>query len=152
MLCISLWQPWASLWASRLKLHETRDWPVPARFSGKPVLGATIAIHAAQRLIKGGDLDPACAAICTEAWGAGWEKILPRGAIVGSGRLVACWKTEARRRDVADDELALGNWSDGRYAWQLADAKPLMRPVPWRGQQGWFEIPDEQLAAFAARA
>ena len=148
MLCISLWQPWASLWvcSPREKIHETRDWAVPAKACGRPVLGATIAVHAAKRLVKGNDLNPVCANICEDAFGCHWERTLPRGAVVGTGRLVACWKTEARRGGVDDSELALGDWSDGRYAWQLADVAPLVRAVPWRGLQGWFEFPEERLA------
>jgi len=146
MLCISLWQPWASLWACGAKIHETRAWPVPAKIDGRALLGATIAIHAAKR-VERAEAGARLAEICRARWGAGWERILPRGAVVGTGRLTACWRTGERYRSIGADEEALGNWSPGRYAWQLADAKPLLRPVPWRGQQGWFEVSDDALTA-----
>ena len=39
-------------------------------------------------------------------------------------------------------ERAFGDYAPGRYAWVLADVLPLPRPVPWRGEQGLFEVPD----------
>lgn len=146
MLCISLWQPWASLWVARRKIHETRHWAPPVTIKGMPVLGATIGVHAAKRLIARDDLDPLCARICDDEFGLHWERTLPRGLVIGAGRLVACWQTAARRRQVTQEEQALGDWSDGRYAWQLIDTVQFARPIPWRGQQAVFDVPDEAIA------
>lgn len=46
---------------------------------------------------------------------------------------------------VSEKEIALGDWTPGRYAWELANVKPLPRPIPVKGKQGlWnFEIPKE---------
>src|SRR6185436_9203151 len=41
--CISLWQPWGSLWCSDAKEHETRHWPTSHR--------GWLAVHAAKRKI-----------------------------------------------------------------------------------------------------
>ena len=46
---------------------------------------------------------------------------------------------------ITEKEIALGDWTPGRYAWELANVKPLPRPIPVKGKQGlWnFEIPKE---------
>lgn len=33
----------------------------------------------------------------------------------------------------------------GRFAWRMADPKPLLTPIPFRGQQGFFDVPNEGL-------
>src|SRR6266851_1649200 len=45
---ISLWQPWASLWCSRRKVHETRHWRCRHR--------GWLLVHAAKRFEKDFDL------------------------------------------------------------------------------------------------
>lgn len=46
---------------------------------------------------------------------------------------------------VSEKEIALGDWTPGRYAWELANVKALAEPIPVKGKQGlWnFEIPKE---------
>lgn len=51
MNAISLWQPWASLCAIGAKPFETRDYPPPPNWIGKP-----IAIHAAKKVAPGAGL------------------------------------------------------------------------------------------------
>ena len=45
-------------------------------------------------------------------------------------------------------EMALGDWTPGRYAWELRNIKLLPEPIPAKGQQGlWnWEPPEEVLA------
>jgi len=33
----------------------------------------------------------------------------------------------------------------GMSQWILSDPRPFRQPIPWRGQQGLFEVPDEEL-------
>ena len=42
-------------------------------------------------------------------------------------------------------EIALGDWTPGRYAWKLANVKILQSPIPVKGKQGlWnFEMPGD---------
>ena len=44
--------------------------------------------------------------------------------------------------------MALGDWTPGRYAWELRNIKLLPEPIPAKGQQGlWnWEPPEEVLA------
>lgn len=40
------------------------------------------------------------------------------------------------------DQLPLGDWQPGRWAWRLANPEPLPSPVPCKGKQGVFWIED----------
>ena len=42
-------------------------------------------------------------------------------------------------------ERAFGN-DPGRFGWILEDVRPLAKPVPFRGAQGFFNVPDSLLA------
>jgi activating signal cointegrator 1 len=130
---ISLWQPWASLWASGRKVHETRHWSTDYR--------GPLAIHAAQRLEEVSmELDE----IMLAQFGAMWRRELPRGAIVGTCNLVACVATGTNFPASLDDEAA-GDWSDGRFAWRGDGFRLLARPIEWKGRQGFFSVPDSIL-------
>jgi len=131
---ISLWQPWASLWASGRKVHETRHWATDYR--------GPLAIHAAQRFVR--DIGPDLAEILDDQFGPHWGRDLLRGAIVGTCDLVACVPTATHFPASIDDEAA-GDWSDGRFAWRAANFRLLARPIEWKGRQGFFSIPDSIL-------
>jgi hypothetical protein len=70
----------------------------------------------------------------------------PLGAIIATCRLVACEHTDAvLARGISSMEEAFGNYGPGRYAWRLEDIEPLPEPVPYRGAQGFFDVPDDVL-------
>jgi hypothetical protein len=143
MKCISLWQPWASaLFLSRngraLKPDETRCWPTA--FRGR------LAIHAAQRRTKAGvDYDPELDRILFELIHRRTAD-LPHGQLIGSLELVRCQKTINIHRH--EEQLLWGDYrergDDGklRYAWTFTDPEPLPCPIPWKGSQGFFDVPD----------
>jgi|HubBroStandDraft_4_1064222.scaffolds.fasta_scaffold00027_25 hypothetical protein len=137
MKAISLWQPWASLWLSDAKVHETRHWPTSHR--------GWLAVHAAKRRIddfSGDRLDE----ICDGIWGNHWGLELPRGAIIGAVKIVACKPTVHELFGCTaanDDDRECGDFSEGRYAWERSDFHLLTEPIPYRGQQGMFAIPDD---------
>lgn len=136
---ISLWQPWASLIFTGDKLHETRAYPPPAKH-----LGQRIAIHAAKRLPAG--ITVGLHLLCEHQWGAAsaWRDDVPRGAILGTAVLVEAIRTDHRQPGPCD--LVAGDWSNGRWAWQLGDVRKLDVPLPWAGKQGWFAVPEESIA------
>lgn len=139
---ISLWQPWASLWCSPRKIHETRHWPTSHR--------GWLLVHAAQRFEK--DHGPDFANILRAEFGSNWFRDLPRGALIGMVNLVACQRTEdiyPRGVDSGDD-FQCGNFDEGRYGWRRDEFKRFANPIPYRGQQGMFEVPDAVLQAGAA--
>lgn len=60
---------------------------------------------------------------------------LPRGAVVGVGVLRRCYRITAANAPEGD-ELALGNYDLGRFAWLFEQLRPLDRPVPAKGALG----------------
>ena len=38
--------------------------------------------------------------------------------------------------------LAMGHYAPGRYAWTILDPVLFAEPIPYRGQQGFFKVPD----------
>ena len=133
MKAISLWQPWASLWLSDAKVHETRHWPTSHR--------GWLAVHAAKRQIddlSGDRLDE----ICDGLWGHHWGLELPRGALIGAIKLISCLpmnKTQA----AGNDDIECGDWSPERFAWKRDDKFiKFDEPIPYRGAQGIFNVPD----------
>lgn len=131
MRAITLYQPWASLIADGRKTFETRSWDT--RYRGP------IAIHAGQRV------DAEYAVAC------GYKpEGLPRGAIVAVARLVGIITTEQAQRTFDDtmpfararEEFSHGDYSLGRFAWELADVRAI--PALWiPGRQGLWDVPPD---------
>jgi hypothetical protein len=40
-------------------------------------------------------------------------------------------------------EIALGDYSEGRYAWAIRNVRRLRNPVPCKGAQGLWTVPAE---------
>src|SRR6266404_4850893 len=104
MRAISLWQPWASLWCSTAKVHETRHWPTSHR--------GWLVVHAAKRRIddfSGDRLDD----ICDGEFGPHWGMELPRGALIGLVNVIACKRTEELvfNTDDEKDDYECGDFS-----------------------------------------
>lgn len=132
MKMLSVWQPWASFLALGLKVHETRSWMTHYR--------GPLVIHAAGRW--------------SEAQAAEWRRIRgeepfpPLGAIVAVGRLVICKPTvvvarpHCRLITTHEDslDLDLGDWTVGRWAWEIREIVALTHPLPFRGQQGLADL------------
>jgi activating signal cointegrator 1 len=144
MRAISLWQPWASLVALDAKRIETRHWPVPTT-----LVGQRIAIHAAKT--------KAHLHICDEPPFDLYipkASLLPLGAIVATATLAQCTAiTEDLAGRIAagrPHEYAFGLYIPGRFAWVLRDVEPLPAAVPFRGAQGFFNVPDHFLPGRAA--
>src|SRR5690606_28659 len=73
---------------------------------------------------------------------------LPLGCVVGVGRLVDAHRVEDIRGSLSKQELAFGNYSDGRFAWEFREMQRLEQPVPAIGSQRiWtWRVPDETAA------
>jgi activating signal cointegrator 1 len=152
MLCLSLWQPWASLLAHGIKKIETRSWQPRVR------LPFTLAVHAAKKWTQ------ALADLCnTEPFASALRTIGPpddlwRGCVVGVVRVVNVCDTvglafsHGSYPSAADDtERAFGDYSPGRFGWVCDTFRPLKTPIPCRGMQGMFALPDEVLSAVNAQ-
>lgn len=148
MRAISLWQPFASsALIPALKPHETRHWAAPAS-----VIGQRIAIHASGRSIAKEIVTAEACDVLAEAFGEDWRTTLPRGAVVGSVIIADCRPMDcmvAPAEPLHQNDYLLGVWGPGRFAWRLADPWILAKPIPWKGKQGWFNVPDDVMARAA---
>ena len=115
MKAITICQPYAGLIAQGVKRVENRTWPTTYR--------GAILIHAGK----------------SRAW------LMPEddttgmvfGAVVAVADLVGCRKLEDLPPAWRAHVHASGPW-----CWMLSNVRPLEVPLPWRGAQGLFEIPD----------
>lgn len=152
MKAITLWQPWASLIACGAKKFETRSWATRHR--------GLIAIHAGKQewhltLFQGRrDIQEAI----IFAFGGtpnhergsavGGNFNLPRGAIIATAELVGCYKVmqadsgtpyvvkDGMRYFIGENEQLFGDWTPGRYAWELVNVQMLPEPISAKGKQG----------------
>lgn len=165
MKAISLWQPWASAIALGLKRFETRSWACPASLIGQP-----LAIHAAKKRSDE----------CRLRWirhkmnlslDAGPEglpsdeitnavrdyELLPFGAVICLVRVIKCWQTEdaiATPDTLTPAEVSWGDFTPGRFCWEVQKFYTFEKPIPCIGRQGLFDwnIPQEWIDAAAADA
>lgn len=134
MKAISLWQPWASLWLTPRKVHETRHWATSHR--------GWLAVHAAKRFEKDFELGDPMRTILDDEFDDRWQTDLPTGAIVGAVELLSCLQMKFTA-PADEDDLECGNWSDERFAWRRGDIIKLEEPIPYRGMQRMFVLPDD---------
>ena len=128
MKTLSLWQPWASLLACGRKRYETRGWATNYR--------GPLLIHAGKTIAT--DVPHVLAQIIEDEFGGHWARDLPRGALIGSCELISCVPTERIRVDA--DERAQGNFTPGRFAWEIQNGKVFEQPISYRGMQGLFDV------------
>ena len=136
MYALTIWQPWASLIACGAKRYETRSWAAPHR-----VIGQRLAIHAGLRGLRRSELGYPLAAL--REYGLDYRD-LPRGVVVATAYVVACLRTCDPPKYIPWQERLLGDWSPGRWAWQLEDVVQV-EPSKVRGAQGlwiWREKGD----------
>ena len=135
---LTLWQPWAHAMCSLGKRIENRPWAPPAW-----LLGQRLAIHAGAtmdrasferlRVLLPDDLDLSS---------------LPRKAVVATCRLVMV-VTVGTYDDLPEDQR---RWFVGPYGWLVDDLRVLSQPVPCRGFQKLWRMPEDVRAAVEASA
>lgn len=167
MKALTITQPWATLVAIGAKRIETRSWATSYR--------GALAIHAGAGLGPVGGRTGLHDLAFSDPDGYFYQALkranvfciddLPRGAIVATCELIDCVPSEkvmavfgayapedvARGRvfwPLTDQELAFGDYSPGRYAWLLADVRPLAEPIPAKGALGLWEwdVPADHVA------
>ncbi|MGE5519226.1 MAG: ASCH domain-containing protein [Candidatus Dadabacteria bacterium] len=126
MKVLSLLQPWATLVVMGLKTIETRSWSTNHR--------GPLLIHAS--------LGRAGALVALESpfdmYINNFDS-LPFGAIIGQVNLDDVLRVEQLFFSAEEinrlslEERAFGDYSPGRYAWLLSDAKVFVRPIPIKG-------------------
>jgi len=136
MKAISLWQPYSSLMAMGLKKIETRSWSTKYR--------GPLLIHAAMR--KPRLYEQRYIAIVLNKFGRVDFPIgyLHYGAILCKVDLIDCKKmTWGNIPHHTELEYNLGNYDYGRFMWITNNLKTFANPIPWKGSQGFFNVPEE---------
>lgn len=62
---------------------------------------------------------------------------LPCGCIIGQANVINCVPVERIRGGLSAKELAFGDYSDGRFAWEMGSPRRLP-PWPAKGLQGFW--------------
>jgi activating signal cointegrator 1 len=142
---LTIWNPWAMLIAWGEKRFETRGHAINYR--------GTILIHAGAtwnaRLHELCFTEPFCSVIEHQGISMKYRPYtgsirlgLPLGAIVAVADLVECWWMRDQAIpgfQIDARERAFGDFSPGRYAWQLENVIALAEPVKAAGRQGiWY--------------
>ena len=154
MRALTLTQPWASLVAIGAKRIETRSWRTAYR--------GCLAIHAAKGFPRWAK-NTADGLRFAEELGPG---PLPLGVVIAECRLISCIPTRELQSNgvipvdylagcgdfyMSDSERLFGDFTPGRWAWLLADMKPLAQPIPAKGAQGLWEWTGTQDANSGSR-
>jgi activating signal cointegrator 1 len=118
---LTIHEPYASLIINKLKRFETRG--------RKTHIRGLVAIHAAKKL-----MDEEGAEIA-EQYG-----LKPQyGKIVGIVDLTDCIPSEQFGELLLHpEEIVTGDFSDGRYAWEMKVKEKFENPIPAKGQQGFW--------------
>ena len=151
MKCISLWNPWAFLMAIDKKRNETSSWATKYR--------GPLAIHAAkkwnQQLLNICYDSPFYDVLCENLeiknvagsfLSRQIKDYMPFGKIIAVVDLWNCYRIEtafAHKSMLSLNEYSFGDYSVGRYVWQTQNVKRLREPIPFKGKQGFFDVPDE---------
>ena len=170
MKAITIWQPWASLIAIGVKQYETRSWKTDYR--GPIAIHAAKKNPCMIPLIGLDEFDAAASETLEKAGQSYTWCLLPKGSIIATAELVNVWyivahpgtnidkakhipigaeslSTDKHASDFSDyfvptdKEMLFGDWTPGRYAWELANVKLLEKPILAKGQQrlwNWEEI------------
>ena len=141
---ITLWEPYASLVVIGAKQFETRTWTTKHR--------GTLLIHAAARIPED-CLELACTEPFASALAKAGLRVSPdptltsgykhnfrAGYILGRVQLERIEKVERVRQGISPEELAFGDYSNGRYAWELENPEVFAEPIPMRGRQAIWNV------------
>lgn len=137
MKALTICQPHAHL----ICLPESDPWHKRIENRSRPFsYRGPLAIHAgmSRRFLMEGDEDL-------------WPDLV-FGAVIALTTLMTCFafkRTKSRRPIIDPFTEARFPWvlahrhTEGPYCLLLASVTPLKTPIPWRGRQGLFDIPDD---------
>lgn len=134
MKAYTVYQPYAFATVAGLKHYETR--PRRTNIRGR------VAVHAGKKRIKGDSVYMAMLSMAHEDEVACHTCIVSSpevyGAVVGTVEIVDCVPVEEIMHTLTERERLLGDFSPGRFAWVLQNPVMFDKPIPARGQQGWW--------------
>lgn len=141
MKAYTVYQPYAYATVAGLKGYETR--PRRTNIRGR------VAVHAGKKWLNADGLfgllnrEIAYGKILETEYDRGIEHLkqateLVYGAVVGTVEIVDCVPVEEIMHTLTERERLLGDFSPGRFAWVLRNPIMFEKPIPARGQQGWW--------------
>jgi hypothetical protein len=139
LLALSLWRPWPWAFFHAGKRVENRSWPLP-----RWAMGKDIAMHAAQRFdnealqqMRAGEFGDAARAVPVTGHPTG---------IVGVFRFdEESWQYIEKLYSEPDP------WSFGPHVWPVNNIIELARPIPCRGYQKLWRVPEDVRDAVRAQ-
>lgn len=150
MNCLSLHQPYALGMVLGHKANETRHWRTGHR--------GPLLIHAAKQSIFCYEPVPEIVEwleregwLHVDACGDYMDEGIPYGAILGMVTVVDCIETHVIRPSLTAKEIAHGNYEQftnvrgelkQRYAFVTENPIAFKHPLPYRGQQGFWDVPE----------
>lgn len=160
MKAISIHQPFASLIVDDRTLIPAK-WPrkrVENRTWASPYIGTKILIHASKTTAT---LDR-----LPLRYPMALREVMPFGALVGTAVISACIRyelgksfdfvgkaTSAKRLDLAKFAWVNGHpHSEGPICWVLDEVLRFPQPIPFKGAQGFFDVPTQFVADQIAKA
>lgn len=148
MKALTVYQPWAQLLVLGEKVFETRAWQTAHR--------GWMAIHAGRKFTEEMKnlccVDPFYSAL--KRHGIEKPKDLALGALVGFVKLVDVVQTEELHntdgsfRHESKEEM-FGDFRPGRFGWAMGTPVKLVKPIPYQGKLGMFEVPNDVFPAEA---
>jgi activating signal cointegrator 1 len=142
MKVISIMQPWATLIALGEKKFETRSWATKYR--------GELAIHASKKIDRQSCKTREIAQTLNKH-GIVLTNDLPTGAIIAVCEIKEChkvtmeelcWASVDGGEIIKGNEFIFGDYSVGRFAWELSDVKMLRNPILAKGQLGLWNYPN----------
>jgi hypothetical protein len=131
MKALSLWQPWASLIACGAKRYETRSWYT--KYTG-PVL-----ICSARRRVT--DLSYVVGLPeFRDALGISKVSELLFGYALALVEVVRCIPATTMTPELIGSDKPFGDFTPGRWAWELKLVGRFKEPFPFIGKQGLFDV------------
>lgn len=134
MKAITLIQPYATLIALGYKQYETRGWQTALR--GPLAIHAGLGTPTWARQVA--EADPIISAILARH-GLTFDT-LPRGRVLAVAQVGDMMRTEAFD-NLGRTELACGDYTPGRWAWELYQVQVLAEPVACSGAQSIWQVP-----------
>ncbi len=125
MKAISIRQPWAELIVSGRRKMEIRKWNTQYR--------GPLLIHA------GLEVDVEACARCGIMAGV-------VGAIIGMTDLITTKQlSEERWKRLRSLHMEIGPrpYGENTFAWFMANQRRFPTPIPYKGRQGFFDVPDK---------
>ncbi len=132
---LSVRNPWAVFIRDGLKQYETRDWATQYR--------GPLAIHAPMYGNRGFTADDHGYMERLKYQFPQVREALAKpmvfGAIVCVCHLAHIYRTEGLRPHLSELEFAIGNFADGRAAWQLEVIEVFAEPIPLQAPRVFFD-------------